>query len=66
MHSGIFGTLEEVLEFYNERDVNPKFAHPEVAENINTADMGDLKLTEQEIKDIIAFLHTLTDGYRLP
>ncbi|MCC6515561.1 MAG: c-type cytochrome [Chitinophagales bacterium] len=66
MHSGIFKDLEEVMEFYNERDVNQKFAHPEVASTINKDDLGDLKLTKQEINDIIAFLKTLTDGYRLP
>lgn len=64
MHSGIFNTLEEVMEFYNERDINPKFAHPEVLSNINKEDLGNLKLTKQEINDIIAFLKTLTDGYK--
>ena len=65
MHSGIFSTLEEVLKFYNERDINPEFSHPEVAENINTQDMGNLGLTQQEIDDIIVFLKTLTDGYKI-
>lgn len=66
MHSGIFNTLEEVMEFYNERDINPKFGPPEVASTMNTEDLGDLKLSQQEIDDIIAFLKTLTDGYRIP
>lgn len=65
MHSGIFKTLEEVLEFYNERDINPKFAHPEVRNTMNTDFMGNLKLSKQEIADIISFLNTLTDGYKL-
>lgn len=65
MHSGIFNTLEEVLEFYNVRDVDPKFAHPEVKENINAIELGDLKLSKEEIDDMIAFFKTLTDGYRL-
>ena len=64
MHSGIFNTLEEVLEFYNERDINPKFAHPEVLSTMNKEDLGNLKLTKPEINDIIAFLKTLTDGYK--
>lgn len=64
MHSGIFNTLEEVLEFYNERDINPKFAHPEVMSTLNNEDLGNLKLTKQDISDIIAFLKTLTDGYK--
>lgn len=66
MHSGIFNTLEEVMEFYNERDVNPKFAHPEVTSTMNKGDLGNLKLTKQDIIDIIAFLKTLTDGYQPP
>lgn len=65
MHSGIFKTLEEVMEFYNERDINPKFAHPEVTTTVNKADMGNLKLSKQDINDIIAFMKTLTDGYKV-
>ena len=52
------------MEFYNERDLNPKFAHPEVPATVNEEDMGNLKLNQQEISDIIAFLKTLTDGYK--
>jgi cytochrome c peroxidase len=63
MHNGIFTTLEEVMEFYNERDINPKFI-PEYTETMNTTDLGDLKLTKQETEDIITFLNTLTDGYK--
>lgn len=66
MHSGIFSTLEDVLKFYNERDINPDFAHPEVPATMNTEDLGNLHLTQQEIADIIAFLKTLTDGYKVP
>jgi len=64
MHSGIFTTLEDVLEFYNVRDVDAKFAHPEVPATMNTEDLGNLQLTQTEINDIIAFLKTLTDGYK--
>lgn len=64
MHNGMFTTLEEVMEFYNERDINPKFI-PEYKETMNTEDLGNLKLTQKEISAIIAFLHTLTDGYQL-
>jgi cytochrome c peroxidase len=64
MHSGIFTTLEEVLEFYNVRDVDSKFSHPEVPATMNTEDLGNLQLTPSQIDDIIAFLKTLTDGYK--
>ena len=64
MHNGVFTTLKEVVEFYNDRDVNKKrWGKPEVAENVNTDELGDLKLNEQEIDDLVAFLKTLTDGY---
>ena len=33
--------------------------------NVNHEELGDLDLTEQEIDDIVAFMHTLTDGYDL-
>lgn len=62
-HNGVIKTLEESVKFYNERD-SGKFGPPEVAENINEDELGNLKLTEQEIKDIVAFMETLTDGYK--
>ena len=61
-HNGVFQTLEEVMQFYNERD-SGRFGLPEVAENVNHDELGDLKLTEQEMADVIAFMNTLTDGY---
>lgn len=64
MHNGIFNTLDEVLEFYNTRDINSKFV-AEYKATMNTEDLGDLKLSDNDIKDIIAFLNTLTDGYQL-
>jgi len=62
MHNGVFETLEDVMDFYNTRDTK-KWPKPEVELNKNTDELGDLKLTEQEIEDIIVFLNTLTDGY---
>jgi len=62
MHNGVFRTLKEVVDFYNRRDVGA-FDPPEVAENVNTDELGDLGLTDAEVADIVAFLGTLTDGY---
>ncbi|MBL7884980.1 MAG: c-type cytochrome [Bacteroidia bacterium] len=59
-HNGSIKTLEDAVSFYNERD-NGKFGKPECVENINTEELGNLKLNAQEIKDIVAFLYTLTD-----
>ena len=63
-HNGVFKTLEEVMDFYNARD-SGKFGPPEVKENVNTEELGDLKLTEQEMSDVVAFMKTLTDGYNI-
>lgn len=62
MHNGIFETLEEVVDFYNTRDVG-SWPAPEVPENVNTDELGNLGLTTQEVEDIAAFMRTLTDGF---
>lgn len=56
MHNGMFKTLEEVMEYYN----NPQKFVPD-AVNIDDALKSPLNLTEKEKKDLIAFLKTLTD-----
>jgi cytochrome c peroxidase len=56
MHNGMFKTLEEVVEYYN----NPK----KIVENpinIDDALKKPLNLTQREKNDLIAFLKTLTD-----
>ena len=63
MHNGIFNTLEEVVQFYNSRDTDPQWGAPEVSENVNHNELGNLNLSDQEVKDIVAFLKTLSDGY---
>ena len=62
MHDGRFKTLEEVLDHYNEHvkknseNLSEEMKHG----NIYGPDQ-QLGLTEKEKKEIIAFLHTLTD-----
>jgi len=63
MHNGVFTSLAESVEFYNSRDVGSNFGEAEVAENVNKDELGDLKLTEQEVEDIVVFLETLSDGF---
>lgn len=63
MHNGVFGTLREVVEFYNTRDTR-HWPAPEVAENVNADELGDLNLTEQEVDDLVSFMETLTDNYK--
>lgn len=63
-HNGYFKTLKDIVRFYNTRDVG-KWPPPEVPENVNTNELGNLGLTANEEEAIVAFLKTLTDGYRL-
>ena len=78
-HNGYFKTLEGIVHFYNTRDVKPAcpgpyteaqalaadcWPSPEVAANVNTAELGDLHLTPAEERAIVAFLRALSDGYR--
>lgn len=75
-HNGVFATLDQITHFYNTRDVLGRVAAstdagfgvtgwpaPEVPQNINTANVGDLGLTQQEEADVVAFMKTLTDNY---
>ncbi len=77
MHNGVFQTLEEVVNFYNTRDVLPQCSQagtpgidcwpaPEVADNVELLLMGNLGLTPQEVAAIVAFLQTMTDGFGTP
>jgi cytochrome c peroxidase len=78
MHNGYFKSLKEVVHFYNTRDVLPTckpgdpgekvtcWPAPEDPTNLNKHQLGDLKLTDQEEDDIVAFLKTLSDDYRVP
>ena len=63
-HNGYFKSLEEIVHFYNTRDVpGAGWPAPEVAVNINTTEMGNLGLNRGEELAIVAFLQTLSDGY---
>ena len=78
MHNGYFKSLKEVVHFYNTRDVLPKckagdpgekvtcWPAPEDSTNLNKRQLGNLKLTDQEEDALVAFLKTLTDGYKVP
>jgi cytochrome c peroxidase len=63
-HNGYFKSLEEVVHFYNTRDVpGAGWPAPEVAENVNKTELGNLGLTHGEEHAIVKFLKTLSDGY---
>lgn len=64
MHNGVFTSLEDVVHFYNTRDLEEEgWAPPEVDINVNTDELGDLGLTADEEAALVAFLKTLSDGY---
>lgn len=56
MHNGMFATLEQVIDYYNDPG---QFVKDPV--NQDDALKTPLGLTEKEKKDIVAFLKTLTD-----
>jgi cytochrome c peroxidase len=78
-HNGYFKSLWGIVHFYNTRDVLPTcpgdyteaqalaancWPAPEVAANVNATELGDLGLTYAEEQAIVAFLRTLSDGYK--
>jgi cytochrome c peroxidase len=64
MHNGVFKSLKEVVHFYNTRDVET-WPAPEVEANMNSSELGNLGLTGAEEDAIVAFMRTLSDGYRV-
>ena len=61
-HNGYFSTLEEIVHFYNTRDVKTaKWPVPEVSANVNNVELGNLGLSATEEAQLVAFLKTLSD-----
>ena len=80
-HNGYFKSLKEIVHFYNTRDVLPEcdidrargqiekvdcWPEPEVDENVNDSELGDLRLSDSQEDAIVAFMKTLSDGYVPP
>ena len=78
-HNGYFKSLEGIVHFYNTRDVLPTcpgayteaqalaancWPAPEVAENVNADELGDLGLSASDEAAIVAYLRSLSDGYQ--
>ncbi len=78
-HNGYFKSLKGVIHFHNTRDVKPVCADPmptesealkqdcwppaEVLDNVNTAEVGNLGLSDAEEDAIVAFMETLSDDF---
>jgi len=80
-HNGYFKTLAGIVHFYNTRDVKPVcpglytemealdancWPEPEISENVNDDELGDLGLSAEDEAAIVAFLNALSDGYIPP
>jgi cytochrome c peroxidase len=79
-HNGYFKTLKGIVNFYNTRDTKARCADPLASEtaalaancwpapefggNVNTEELGNLMMTNDEELAVIEFLKTLSDGYR--
>lgn len=69
MHNGALRTLEEVVHFYNTRDIpSANWPPPEVPQNVTRGNfggvpLGDLQLDKADEDAIVAFLKTLSDGF---
>jgi cytochrome c peroxidase len=78
-HNGYFKTLKQIVHFYNTRDAKPRceddftsvedaiaqgcWPAPEMPENVNTEELGNLHMTDAQEDAIVAFLKTLSDGF---
>jgi cytochrome c peroxidase len=75
-HNGVFKSLQQVVHFNNTRDSLGVVADnnavgfgvtgwslPEMSNNLNVTEVGNLGLTATEERAIVAFLKTLTDDY---
>lgn len=75
-HNGYFKSLKQIVHFYNTRDAlgrcerssDPRpgencWPEPEVSTNLNSEELGNLGLTENEEEAIVAVMRTLSDGY---
>jgi cytochrome c peroxidase len=70
MHNGVLRSLEEVVHFYNTRDVpgagfnGRPWGTPDYPATMNVdGAVGNLGLTLAQEAQIVAFLRTLDDGY---
>lgn len=79
-HNGYFKSLKGIVHFYNTRDIKRACSNPftteadalvqncwpapEISVNVNKLELGNLGLTDDQENAIVAFLKTLSDGYR--
>lgn len=80
-HNGYFKSLKSIVHFYNTRDIKTSCTDPfttekdalkmncwpeaEVTANVNTDELGNLGLSDEEEDAIVAFMQTLSDGFKV-
>jgi cytochrome c peroxidase len=75
-HNGVFHSLRDAVAFYAERDTEPgKWYSGRAFDDLPAAYVGNVSmempfgpkrvLTDADVDDLVAFLGTLTDGYRV-
>lgn len=62
-HNGLFATLDEIVNFYNTRDV-VLWPQAEVPETVNMDELGKLGLKPKDELKIVQFMKTLNDRAR--
>ncbi len=74
-HNGYFKSLEEIVHFYNTRDLYPVcgpgliekvncWPPPEYPATVNRTELGNLGLSADEESALVIFLRALSDGYQ--
>ena len=59
MHNGVFETLEDVLQFYD--DVDEDSQNPNIPSALRDEKLRQLQLSDDKVASIIAFLDSLND-----
>jgi len=78
-HNGYFKSLLGIVHFYNTRDAKPRcpdpltteadalamdcWPAPEVEENVNDSELGNLHMSPRQEQQLVEFLGTLSDGW---
>jgi cytochrome c peroxidase len=63
-HNGFFTDLKGITHFYNTRDVSAEWDAPEYPDTVNVDELGNLGLSDADEDALVAFMNTLSDGWR--
>jgi len=68
-HNGLFKSLKDIVHFYNTRDVpgvlpgGEDWPMPDYPATVNTDELGNLGLSDDDEDALVEFMKTLSDGY---